>query len=73
MIEVSVEGGSETARLGVVVRAESIRRAVDIVMDYYPGNDARVRHPIDPESFFVQDPTKQAGVVEFEMPQSMAG
>jgi hypothetical protein len=73
MIEVLVEVGNGTARFGVVVRAESIRRAVGIVKAYYPGADARVVHPLDPEAFFVRDAATSAGLVKLEMPERAAG
>ena len=73
MIEVLVEIGSDGARFHVVARAESIRRAVEIAQARYSGADARVVHPIDPESFFVKDPQIPAGLVEIEIPESIAG
>lgn len=73
MIEVLVEVGTVTARFGVMVRAESIRGAVDIVKADYPGADARVVHPIDPEAFFVRDAATPTVPVEPEMPKRAAG
>lgn len=73
MIEVLVEVGNDTARFGVAVRAESTRRAVDIVKSYYAGVSVRMVHPIEPETFFVRDPTAPAGLVELQMPESAAG
>ena len=73
MIEVLVEVGTATTRFGVMVRAESIRDAVVIVKADYPGADARVVHPIDPEAFFVRDAAKPTGSVEPEMPTRAAG
>jgi hypothetical protein len=57
----------------VAVRAESIRRAVGIVNAYYPGANARIVHPIEPEAFFVRDAAAPAGLAELEMPESVAG
>jgi hypothetical protein len=68
-----VEVGSDVARFHVAARAESIRRAVEIAQARYPGADARVVHPIDPEPFFVKDLQIPAGLVEIEIPESMAG
>jgi hypothetical protein len=73
MIEVLVEVGNDAARFGVAVRAESIQRAVGIAKVYYPGADARVAYPIDPEAFFVREPAAPAGLVELRMPESAAG
>ncbi len=66
MIKVSVEVGSDSARLTVTVRAESIRQALEIVEDRYPGDDVRLVHPIDLEAFFVKDPAVAAGTTEPE-------
>jgi hypothetical protein len=73
MIEVLVGVGNDTDHFGVTVRAENIQRAMDIVEAYYPGADARVVHPIEPESFFVPEPAAPAGLVEIKMPESAAG
>ena len=71
MIEVLVEVGD--ARLRAAVRAESIRRAVDVAGSYCPDTDVRVVYPIDPEAFFVRDSAVPAGLVGFEMPEKVAG
>jgi len=73
MIRVLVEVGSDTTRFGVAVRAESIQRGVEAVNASYPGADIQVVHPIDPESFFVRNPTAPLGLVELEMPESVTG
>jgi len=73
MLNVLVEPGSETVRFGAEVRAESIQRAVEGVKAYYPGADIQVVHPIDPEAFFVRNTAAPLGVVELEMPESVAG
>ena len=73
MIEVLVEVGNDTAHFGVAVQAEGIRQAVDIVKSYYSGASVRVVHPIEPETFFVRDPTAPAGLIELQMPESAAG
>jgi hypothetical protein len=44
-------------RFSVAIRAESIRRAVDIVGRRYPGRNVRANFPLDPERFFVKNPT----------------
>jgi hypothetical protein len=61
MIRVLVEVGSDTARFGVAVKA------------YYAGVDIQVVYPIDPESFFARNPATPLGLVELEMPESVAG
>ena len=54
MIRVSVEIRSGVARFQRTVWAESIERAVRLTAMRYPGSDARVRFPIEPEGFFAE-------------------
>ena len=61
MIRISVQVSSGTARFRVVVRAESIERAVEYVARQYPGKACEVAFPIDPESFFVEDTVVPVG------------
>ena len=70
MVKVCVEVRSGAARFSVAVRAESIRRALSLVRERYPKGEAEVKFPIDPEGFFVEDPTaSRAGPIGFEAPQ----
>jgi hypothetical protein len=48
------------------VQAESIRRALEIVEGVNPGREIKVTFPINPESFFVEEPTAVAGQIEQE-------
>ena len=73
MIRVSVEVGSGIACFNVAVRAESIRRAVGIVETRYPGSEAQVVFPIDPEPFFVRELAAEVEPVELEMPGEHRG
>ena len=66
VVEVSIEVSSGAARFHVAIRAESIQRAVDIVGGRYPGRDVRVKFPIDPVAFFVEDPAARSGIVEIQ-------
>ncbi|MBA3472362.1 MAG: hypothetical protein H0T57_03890 [Rubrobacter sp.] len=66
VVEVSIEVRSGAARFHVAVRAESIQRATSIVATRYPGGDRRVKFPIDPEGFFVNDAAAGAGIVDLE-------
>ncbi len=59
MVKVSVDVGGAGMRL--VVLAESIGRAQRLVEDLYPGAQARVVFPLDPEGFFA-DPAAKAGI-----------
>ena len=55
MVKVSIEVHDGTARFAVAIKAQSIQQALSIVAARYPSNAARVKSPIDPESFFVED------------------
>jgi hypothetical protein len=55
MVKVSIEVHSGTARFAIAVKAESIRQALNLVAAQHPSSVARVKYPIDPESFFVED------------------
>jgi hypothetical protein len=72
MVKVSVEVRSGTARFRVSVRAESIRKALDMVRARYPSGEAGVVFPIEPEGFFVDGPATLAGMLEPEHPKQLA-
>jgi hypothetical protein len=72
MVKVSIEVRYGTARLDVAVRAWSIQQAMSFVRERYPNTDVRVRFPLDPEGFFVQDPAARAGLIEDEQPDLRA-
>ena len=55
MVKVSIEVRDGAAHFTVAVRAQSIQQALNLVQVRYPGNTARVKFPIDPESFFIED------------------
>lgn len=55
MVRVSIEVRSGAARFRVGIRAESIERAVSLVEKRFPGRNVKVRFPLDPEGFFVED------------------
>ena len=55
MVKVSIEVHDGTARFAVAVLAQSIQQALSIVAAQYPGSVARVKSPINPEGFFVED------------------
>ena len=56
MVKVPILIREGASRLFVSVQARSIRRAVEIAKDRYPGADVRVSFPIDAEVFFVEEP-----------------
>jgi hypothetical protein len=63
MVKVSIEVHNRAARFSVSVKAHSIEQAMSVVRGRYPGCSVRVRFPIDPEGFFVKEPTPWAGIV----------
>ena len=55
MIRVAMEvREGTTLLLRETVSAESVRQAVSIVRERYPGRDVRVVFPISPEDFFLE-------------------
>ena len=63
MIRISVEVSSGAGRFKVVVEAESIERALEIVARRNPGKECKVMFPIDPETFFVEDSIATVGQI----------
>jgi hypothetical protein len=61
MIKISVQVSSGTARFGVTIQAESIERALEIAARQNPGKACEVTFPLDPETFFVDDPVAPVG------------
>jgi hypothetical protein len=55
MIMISVQVSSGTARFRVMVQAESIERALEIVTRQNPSKECELKFPIDPETYFVED------------------
>ncbi len=72
MVKVSIEVHNGTAHFNVSVKAQSIERAVSVVRRSYPGYTVRVKFPIDPEGFFVKEPTLRAGIVGVDQPDLIA-
>jgi hypothetical protein len=73
MIRVSVEVCSGVARFQAAVWANSIERALSLVRTRYPGGEARVIFPIEPETFFVDGVVPTSEVVSIEAPEEIAG
>ena len=67
MIRITVEVSQGTARFGVEVQAESIKRALEIVESQNPGYVAKVVFPIEPEEFYVGDATVTAESLDREV------
>jgi hypothetical protein len=55
MVKISIEVHNGTARFTVAVKAQSINQALSIIAARHPSSVARVKFPINPESFFVED------------------
>jgi hypothetical protein len=72
VVQVSIEVSSGAARFHVAVRAESIQLAASIVAARYPGGDCRVKFPIEPEGFFINDAAAGTGIVGLERPDLIA-
>ncbi len=66
MVRITVEVGRGAIRYRVAVQAESIRRALEIVEGMNPGRELKVAFPIEPESFFVEEPAAVDGQIERE-------
>ena len=72
MVKVSIEVRNGAATFSVAVQARSIERALSFVQQRYPEGEVRVKFPIEPEGFFVEDRTARVRLVGFEAPQRMA-
>ena len=55
MVKVTIEVHDGTSRFAVAVLAKSIQQALSIVAAQYPSSVVRVKFPINPEGFFVED------------------
>jgi hypothetical protein len=56
MVRISVDVKSGTATFRVMVQAESIERALEIARRHNPDKECQVTFPLDPETFFADDP-----------------
>jgi hypothetical protein len=72
MVKVSIEVRSGAAHFDVAVQAESIQQAVSFVQERYSKGSLKVRFPIEPESFFVEDLRARSGIVGLELPTRVA-
>lgn len=64
MVKVSIEVREGAARSGVSVQAESIGRALRLVAGRYPAGEVRLKFPINPEGYFVDDSAARVGIRE---------
>ena len=72
MVKISIAVRSGAAHFDVGVQARSIRRAMSLVKERHPEANVRVKFPIEPESFFVEDPSARRGIVGLESPVRVA-
>ena len=68
-----IEVHSGTASFRVSVRAHSIQRALSLVRDSYPGAEAGLVLPVEPESFFSGDDFDGAQQDTFQRPGRLVG
>ena len=72
MVKVLIEVRNGTAHFNVAVKAQSIEHAANVVRVCYPDCGVRVKFPIDPEGFFVNEPALRAGIVGIDRPDLLA-
>ena len=72
MVKVSIKVSSGAAHFDVGFQAKSIERAVSLVEERYPNGNVRVKFPIVPESFFVEDRSARREIVSLEHPARVA-
>ena len=73
LIQVVIEVQSGAASFRVSVRAHSIQRAISLVRDSYPGAEAALVLPVEPESFFSGDDFDGAHQYTFQRPERLVG
>jgi len=73
MIRVMIEVRTGAASFRVSARARSVGRAFDLVRDRYPGAEARLVPPVEPELFFAGDDFDGAELVTLQAPERAAG
>lgn len=73
MIRLSIEVHSGSANFRVTAWAEGIEQALSLTEACYPGAEARVVFPVEPEPFFVKGIVPPSGLVQPEMPEEAAG
>ena len=71
LIRVVIEVRSGAATFRVSVRAHSIRRAISLVRGSYPGAEASLVLPVEPESFFLGGDSDAAEQDTSRTPESL--
>ena len=72
MVKVSIEVRNGAALFKVAVRAQSIERAASVVRGSYPGCDIRVKFPMGPKGFVVNELAPRTSIVEVDQPDLIA-
>ena len=72
MVKVSIEVRNGADHFNVAVKVQSMEWAVSVVRGSYPGCAVRVKFPIDPEGFFMNEPAPRTGIVEVDQPDLLA-
>ena len=67
MIKVSVEVCGVSANFTADVWAESVAQAVDMANACYPGSEAKLLFPIDPDTFFAKAPAAGTRMIRSEV------
>ena len=72
MVKMSIEVRSGAARFDVAVQAESIQRAVSLVLERYSKGSVKVRFPVESGSFLAEDRPARRRTVGPEHPARVA-
>ncbi|MDP9478363.1 MAG: hypothetical protein M3R38_22225 [Actinomycetota bacterium] len=73
MIQVVIEVCAGAGSFRVSARARSILRAFDLVRDSYPGAEAHLVLPVEPETYFAGDDFDGAELLMLQAPERAAG
>ena len=73
LIQVVIEVRRGAASFQVSVRAQNIQRAISLVRGTYPGAEASLVIPVEPESFFAGDDFDGAEQDTFQRPERLVG
>jgi hypothetical protein len=73
VIRISVEVRSRDGRFRMLIRAETIERAVSLAELRYPHSEVSVVFPIAAEIFFCEREALEAEKIRLQMPEEVAG
>jgi hypothetical protein len=72
MVKVSVEVRSGSARFRVSVQVENVHRALGLVGGRYPHCEVRLVFPVEPEGFFVSEPSVPTSATGYQQTYEVA-